>query len=98
MGNLKVRQLAKCRRINIGTNDHKHNYLVPICVEVRRLDERGFYLRSEYFKGLKCSRCNAFELGSFIKEKDTTVKLLVLSSTHKWRVDKFDFTFISVED
>lgn len=92
MGHLKIRKLQQKQRLFSGKSDHKHIYSVPLCVEVQRVNESGGYLRSDYYHALRCSRCTALELGSFLGARDLTLPLVTLKSTHKWRLDKFDFT------
>lgn len=68
MGNAKIRKMMRKQRITEGKADHRHNYCIPVWLELRRCDEQSQYLRSDWYDALRCDKCEALEIQGFVPE------------------------------
>lgn len=91
MGNLHIRKLMKPKRLFAAKkSDHRHDYSIPVLVEINSLDNFNNIFSKAYYQGRKCRYCQAMMLDNYLKEPNWNQPVIRLKTRHTHRIDLTD--------
>lgn len=90
MGNNSIRRLAAKKRIFAGGANHKHDYSMPINIELNLIDNQGGIYGIRYYRATKCIYCNATIIENWLQAPIVGLPVLRVKSGHKHRIDLSD--------